>query len=745
MRRGKLAASSSSTHADRPRAPGPASDLFVAPAAAAAASATFLSPSEDYSDDVSMTHLEEDDMSESEEAGAYVDSAQDDSSDGSDEENCYHFHQLEHHQYPPHNPDPDQYHQPPPGSAFLDAFDGYLSDDQEMEMSGDAGYPLVNYLEVAQLLTTDMDLDPSASSPGGFDIEPDEPGDAPDGTEFSVSETDDHYQPVPPPAYSSLLPHLHAPLHPPLPILPTLPSHLQDFDSDVDSASVAVGFEGTHPVIIANPILTQLEPTNDDLSRFLHHWAGQTHGLTGLPRGRYPWPARINDVSPRALSHRVQYADLNGDQCDLQGIDWDHIGVTRREARERRLLTYRNYVNHQNSDRWTPKLPDEVLPRTDSFFRFRRMDIQRGIKMAHFQLRNLLAAGSRTRIFYPGLETLLQFNPVTGKTQPVMKLNDTNVSSLGADHGVLVAGCFNGEYVIRHLDSDGPESTACHEGVITTNASGITNHLQIHDGRGTSRPLAAFASNDMWFRVLDVATETWLSSEEYKYPLNCTAISPDRRLRVMVGDDLNVIITAAESTLPGNKPEILQSLSGHRDFGFACDWADDGWTVATGFQDMSIKIWDARKWTNSSGASDPVCTLRTEMAGVRSLRFSPIGSGKRVLVAAEEVDYINIIDAQTFRSKQTVDIFGEIGGISFMSEGQDLEVLCCDKTRGGLIHLEKCGEWQEGDWSRNREARRGRGTTYDWERSAFTEKERLRESDLRKHRRRALADDLEPF
>jgi len=729
---------SSSSNANRPRMPGSVSDLFAAAASTHYPSST----SQEHGDMTQVSEGEE--GTRSDEGELREGSAQDETSESSDEDAgpCYHCHnhpQLEQH-YPDHSHNP--YQHPSQQLAFFDDMDGYISDD--LDMSDDAGEPLVNYLDVAQLLTSEMDLDPSISSSGEFDFDSDEPENEPHSPGSSVVED---------PQLANILSHLQPSLHPLNPS--AISTQLEQLMPDIDDPVTAAWFEGTHPVPLTNPNPNALGPGNYSLSQFLLHWARQSRGLSGLTRerGRYPWPGRINDISSRPLTH-VQYADLNGDQCDFQGLDWDHIGVTRREARERRLITYNNYVNQGGSDRWSPNLPDVALPRTESFFRFRRMDIRHDVNLSHFQLRNVLAAGSRTRIFYPGTEAVHQFNPVSGESQAVMKLGDTpesRVSTMAAAHGVLIGGCFNGEYILRHPNSNEPESVGCHDGVITTNISGITNHVQIHEARGASVPLAAFASNDMYFRVLDIATETWLSREKFAFPLNCTALSPDHRLRVMVGDDLNVLITAADSTLSGGRPEILQSLSGHRDFGFACDWADDGWTVATAFQDKSIKIWDARRWTDSSGTSTPVCTLRAEMAGVRSLRFSPIGSGKRVLAAAEEADFINIIDAQTFRSKQTVDIFGEIGGISFVNGGQDLEVLCCDHTRGGLLQLERCGEWQEAAWGReeelaySRHSRWRQGGSFDWPRSQFTEKRRVRESDSRRRRKRAMVDGLDPF
>ena len=377
------------------------------------------------------------------------------------------------------------------------------------------------------------------------------------------------------------------------------------------------------------------------------------------------------------------------------------------------------------------------------------MDFKSNINLSHFQLRNILATTSRTKVFYPGTGAVHQFNPITGKTRVVMKLGDTqgsHVSTMAAGHGVLIAGSFNGEYTLRHMDSDEPESSACHLGIVTSNQSGITNHAQVYQDRNSNKPLVGFASNDAVFRVMDITTEKWLSHEAYDFPLNCTAVSPDRRLRVAVGDHTNVFITTTESSLGGGKPQVLQELSGHRDHGFSCAWADDGWTVATGFQDKAIKIWDARRWTDNSGISRPVCTIRAEMAGVRNLQFSPIGSGKRVLVAAEEADYINIIDAQNFRSKQTIDVFAEIGGVSFTNNGQDLTALCYDPRRGGLLQLERCGMGQMmDDYRYFGRQHMEESTDADWPRSEFTDEKRIKDDVAWRTQRRAALAELKPF
>ncbi|KXX76987.1 Vegetative incompatibility protein HET-E-1 [Madurella mycetomatis] len=748
---------------------------------------------EDAEDDGEEEEEEEDDDDVDEEAAVCE---EDEEHEEHDDGTVYY---AGHHAWPIHH-----HHPLPHQSVHYQGPDGYLSDD--LDMSDDAGAPL-DYV-VAGMLGPSMDMDSNSSEAGSelsYESES-ESGSDPQSPLPGNGPAVQPQSPAPiPVAFMSMVPA--GPIPPPVPNPPALPLPVEQLAAEPGGQPLAAWFEDTHPVALSNPNPTIIGPSNYGLTDFLHHWARQGRLLHGLARGRCPWPASVNNLAASEVT-RIRYADLEGDRCDFQGVDWEAIGVSRAAARGRRHLTYSNYVNIADSDRWTvsatwpnpppspsclrahpmpqPNIPYVDLRRTENFFRFRCMDIRRNVNLSHFQLRNVLASTSRSRVFYPGIGAIHQFNPASGHGRPVMKLSGapgSQISALDAGHGFLVAGSFHGEYIIRHLDSPTPDS-ACHEGVITSNLSGITNHVRVHQARTSSAPLASFASNDKVFRVLDLATETFLSQETFDFPLNCTALSPDGRLRVMVGDSLDVLITTAEpssgsSGSYGGRPEILHRLPGHRDYGFACDWADDGWTIATAFQDKLVKIWDAR-WFGG----EPVCTLRSEMAGVRSVKFSPVGGGRRVLVAAEEADFVNIIDAATWRAKQTVDVFGELGGVAFADGGRELIVLCCDRTRGGILQLDRCGlgvgvgddEGESGLWDleldeeegdRNgdgegeeeeaeqrgigyggyRYRRRRRGVqTHDWPRSVFTERSRVRESAARRRGREAAAGvDLEPF
>ncbi|TVY52161.1 putative WD repeat-containing protein [Lachnellula cervina] len=442
------------------------------------------------------------------------------------------------------------------------------------------------------------------------------------------------------------------------------------------------------------------DQSNLSLGDFLYNW-GVSASRNDESRKRNRGPILpvlhrqrfVEDLEP------MRRCDLQGDLCDIQRINWSELGVSRLEARQMRRQTYSNYTNVRLAYQWHPRLNGSRLSDHENYFKFRRMDFDHKVHLTHFQLRNLMSCVSRDTIFYTSKSKILQWNPSSGTKAPesvVMNLESPNVqpfhaaafqggtqiSTLAAGHDILIAGGFCGEYALVNLRSH--KDTKHTEGLLTDEMNSITNHVQIHLSRSSSLPVAAFSSNDMGFRILDVNTNQFIAEHKYDHAINCSAISPDQRLRVLVGDTRQVMICNSETG------EVLQSLDGHRDYGFACDWADDGWTVATGNQDMQIKIWDARKWTSSSGAAQAVATISAEMGGARKLQFSPVGSGKRVLVAAEPADFVSVIDAQTFTSKQTLSFFGEIGGVDFTNDGQDLIVANCDSMRGGIMQYERC-------------------------------------------------------
>ena len=303
------------------------------------------------------------------------------------------------------------------------------------------------------------------------------------------------------------------------------------------------------------------------------------------------------------------------------------------------------------------------------------------------------------------------------------------ISTMTASDGVLIAGGFGGEYAMMSLSAN--YDSALTSGLITNSYNGITNHIHTFKDRRSDSTQAVFSSNDDHIRVLDCNTNTFVKKHKYPFPINCAATSPDGRLRLLVGDQCHPWVVDAES---GRR---IVRLHNHRDYGFACAWAEDGVHIATGNQDGIVQVWDARNFGH------PLRIIGTTMGGVRSMRFSPVGSGKRVLLMAEPADIISVVDAVSFDSTQRFDFFGEVGGISFVPDGGSFFVANTDVNFGGLLEFERVGFGERygipGQEAYNSDERDPGRTDHDWRPDAELDDDD-RASRTEAHRRRRGLD-----
>ena len=389
---------------------------------------------------------------------------------------------------------------------------------------------------------------------------------------------------------------------------------------------------------------------------------------------------------------RVTILDLKGDHYDIQGINWQELQASRSEAR---YLRNRSYVGCNTSTTLqtasTPRCRELKPPCDDTDYRFRQLKTRCQPRFYHRELRNMLAAPSRNSIFYASASRIDCFDPSFDRIGCVADFANSpargvfplplGISVLAADNGVLVVGACSGEYAFKPLDSS-------NDGIFTIGITGnvglhrnlrMVNHIHTFLDRRSGLPQAVFSSNDSVTRVLDCYTNTFVQEYNTKWAVNCSATSPDGRLRLSVGDNNEPLVAEAETGR-----EIAQ-LSAHRDHGFACDWAPDGIHMATGHEDGMVAIWDARCW------SRPYQTFETEMGGARSLRFSPLGGGRRALLVAEPTDIVSVVDAVTFESRQRFDFFGDIGGAAFAPDGSSFFVAITDDVFGGVMEFEWAG------------------------------------------------------
>ena len=440
----------------------------------------------------------------------------------------------------------------------------------------------------------------------------------------------------------------------------------------------------------------------------------------------------------KILPEHIKAKDDSSQDMDFQGIYWNRYKTNKTEARGVRRMTYFNYTNlehhatHYQNEIGTPEFKlsfpiagAPALPNIEHRYRFRATHTAIIPQWRHYQLRHNIFATSQNAVYFhtsslyspafldPTNSFLTRswqvscYNPNTCTRTSVMEAKRNrddpkleNISTLSADHDTLVVGSTSGVYGFRSLLT--PSSAPYTVGNITPGVDGFgdnsTNHVYTHLSRSSSSPLAAFSSNDLYIRTLDVRTNTWILRHKFNNPVNCAASSPDTRLRLLVSDDLDPLIVDAETG------EQHHRLPGHMDHGFACAWAPDGYTLATAHQDGLTQIYDARQ------PNKILKRIPSEQACVRSLQFSPLGAGPPVLIAAEPADFVHIIDADTFETKQTIDFFGDIAGASLTPDGETLWVGCADPGFGGLMEFQRQG-W--GGWGTKRRRKR-RDSDVDW-------------------------------
>jgi WD40 repeat protein len=327
------------------------------------------------------------------------------------------------------------------------------------------------------------------------------------------------------------------------------------------------------------------------------------------------------------------------------------------------------------------------LPSTENYFQPKALYTQHKASLEHFQLRNLMSVTASNTFQYASRSRVYSVIPFYDESYCVMDLSDplssdyfqdpVKITVMAAKHGVSFAGGFFGEYAYR---ADVVDNLLV-EGAVNGESTSITTHVDIVKSRTNSNPQAVIATNDNVMRVLDFYTNTFIHTHQFAEPVNCSDTSTDGRMRVITGDAPDAWVIDAETGKP------IGTLKGHTDYGFACVWSPDMLHIATSNQDKTVKIWDSRMWRLLD-------TLESDVAGYRSLRYSPVGGGPRTLLMCEPADRIAIVNAQTYQTRQVHDFFGEVGGADFSPDGGRIWVANMDPEFGGFMEFDRA-TWSE--------------------------------------------------
>jgi hypothetical protein len=100
-----------------------------------------------------------------------------------------------------------------------------------------------------------------------------------------------------------------------------------------------------------------------------------------------------------------------------------------------------------------------------------------------------------------------------------------------------------------------------------------------------------------------------------------------------------------------------------------------------------VKTWDSRYWGVVSEWQAPV-------SAIRSLKFSPVGGGRKCLLAAEAADRVWVVDGgvgtqDRWETGNQHSFYGECWGADFINDGSAFWVGNGDPKFGGVMEYQR--------------------------------------------------------
>lgn len=423
---------------------------------------------------------------------------------------------------------------------------------------------------------------------------------------------------------------------------------------------------------------------------------------------------------------------------NIQGISWGP-SLRRKFYQERARVAQSSWFTNvpRSREQAIKSLSLKTYNTKTDFFQFKKFYSRLKNHITHFQLRSLVVSSGNAShgVYYPSsyfhddnLEPvfldsgdshaedyhsffkLIRLMPdETSAISESMKLDclvdsrdlkqntTSRISSMTCSEKFLASGTFEGGFVL--VDIEDPQNTRLTGEVILTRSSdGITNDLNI--SRDNSQII--IASNDAKLRYFDIEKARKTSSIQLPFAVNCLASNPNNPHEFFVAADNRDNFIFDRRCLNGKKFSPSSTLSGHKDYGFSCDWSPSNEHIlVSGNQDGTVRLWDRRMthqsthcWNSALGSHAFDIDGGILGGPVRNCKFSHYGDH---VVWAESLDHVGVIQMDDLKNNpdpvhpcvQSIDFIGKCIGLNLClaESGRDemLTIGINDCPLGGIL------------------------------------------------------------
>ncbi|KAL1931792.1 hypothetical protein VTP01DRAFT_9936 [Rhizomucor pusillus] len=310
-----------------------------------------------------------------------------------------------------------------------------------------------------------------------------------------------------------------------------------------------------------------------------------------------------------------------------------------------------------------PEAPSSVIYDNGSFI-YPRIKTHHGVKttIQHWQLRNLIRCPTSHTILHPIQNGLNIYDSKTGQDTPLLSDLSFTPTAIDAGYGYIALAGQRGMVMLRSLTSDWSRDF--------TAGPGINNSVSLSRYRDQIRVIVC--NNDHTVTVMTVPDMVKIATIKMACAINHTSVSPDGRKMLMVGDNGKAYmynVTESGEFEEGSSYQVSDEPA------LSCAWNHSSEKFAIASQDGYVTVYSTLR-------SEPLCRIqssetRKTRKAPRSIQFS--NGPLDLLVYAEHVSTVNIVDTRTFETRQIVrlspsDVDYHVTGFSFSPDNRAIYV-----------------------------------------------------------------------